>query len=751
MEQVAVSLAGPYAAQTSFAGYPMLGGEYPMVSAPLADPMGLNGNGMTVGVNEMLDSPGLYQPPPVPLFGDDFGSPQHMHHEKDLDWFWPTGLTPSNFIPTGGYGFSTNYENFAPTSVNVMPVSNAAVMTHSSPRQQALSGDARHDLLELIQTFPEMADFLQRCESNYADDAEPLSLDMLQHYIRLYWEHFHKQLPVLHKPTFSVENSNPLLLLAIIAIGTACLPFADDPNLAQNAARLGNILATNVRWRVFNHDDFQPPAKLWVFQTLILLETYEKMYATRPLHERAHIHHATTLTLMRRGSSLTGRAGGFESPHSGRDTTTLVSDAGTAASTDGHGGGGGGGGGEETSMEELWSRWTMQEASRRVAFAAFIVDTLHATMFGHAAILSATELQLELPCDETIWSAPTASECFRIQHSLAQAGVRAPQFRESLAALSHGQHVQTNTFGRTILMVGLLNVAWHDRRIDAQTRYTKKIGLGGGGSGGDGSGSGDTAGRPEEREREREQHRVHLARSADHWLRDFDAYLSSLAPLPSRTDDVHHENVFEARNVLYHLAHISMHSDIVDLQIFAGAVNLLSRPTSRHTAAEKSYHIRHRWAPSAVGRDAAFYALKFLGQVLLPQERTNVLDAPRGAPPTTGVPIYSARDDHLLNRPWVIYYACMVVWSYGFALEGPLKKPCRIPHSTQDKVADMDKLLRAVDAIKHPDDLKTFKGKNQCLGLLLFVKDLFLECRWDLLKESAGRLDKCVRKLVGDE
>ncbi len=45
-------------------------------------------------------------------------------------------------------------------------------------------------------------------------------------------------------------------------------------------------------------------AKLWVFQTLLLLELYEKMFSTRELHERAHIHHATTITLMRRGRSL---------------------------------------------------------------------------------------------------------------------------------------------------------------------------------------------------------------------------------------------------------------------------------------------------------------------------------------------------------------------------------------------------------------------------------------------------------------
>ncbi|CRK37090.1 hypothetical protein BN1708_020204, partial [Verticillium longisporum] len=87
----------------------------------------------------------------------------------------------------------------------------------------------------------------------------------------------------------------------MITIGAACLDKTHGQQVTKAGAQLSNFLAWHLRWEIFMDVNFRPPAKLWVFQTLLLLELYEKMYSTRELHERAHIHHATTITLMRRG------------------------------------------------------------------------------------------------------------------------------------------------------------------------------------------------------------------------------------------------------------------------------------------------------------------------------------------------------------------------------------------------------------------------------------------------------------------
>lgn len=123
---------------------------------------------------------------------------------------------------------------------------------------------------------------------------------------------------VVHKPTFSPDKSPNLLLIAMVAIGASCLDKSYGIEITEAGASLSNFLAWHLRWEIFADVHFRPPAKLWIFQTLLLLEFYEKMYSTRALHERAHIHHATTLTLMRRGSSLIGRSAS-DSPPSVRD------------------------------------------------------------------------------------------------------------------------------------------------------------------------------------------------------------------------------------------------------------------------------------------------------------------------------------------------------------------------------------------------------------------------------------------------
>jgi hypothetical protein len=78
-------------------------------------------------------------------------------------------------------------------------------------------------------------------------------------------------MPILHKPTFFADKTENLLLVAVIAIGAS---------LTEAGSDLSNFLAWHLRGEIFQHVDFLLPAKLWVFQTLLLLEVHEKMYST---------------------------------------------------------------------------------------------------------------------------------------------------------------------------------------------------------------------------------------------------------------------------------------------------------------------------------------------------------------------------------------------------------------------------------------------------------------------------------------
>jgi ribosomal protein S9 len=543
-------------------------------------------------------------------------------------------------------------------------------------------------------------------DGDRSDDSHMLSRRMMQMYIGSYWFHFSDQIPILHKPTFQPDKTPNLLLIAMMTIGAACLDKSHGFKMTKAGAKLSNFLAWHLRWEIFQDVNFRPPAKLWVFQALLLLELYEKMYSTRELHERAHIHHATTITLMRRGRALIGKSA-LDSPPNPRDPEKQNGSRHSSTSGAAH------------TPDEWWNHWITNESTRRAAFAAFVIDSIHAAMFGHSTVMVAHEMRLPLPCDEKLWKAASGAEVGRLEAHIISSGNKPISFLEGLKRTLNNQDVQTNSFGRTILMAGLLSVNWHMNQRDVQVNM-----LGGGGINLGG----------------RDKWRGTLTRAFDSWKTDFDKSLSQTNPYYS--DDARRNEanvVFESRTVLHHLAHMTMHVDIVDCQVYARAKRLLGRAIGLADLHSAQRRMKDIWAPSARGRDATCYALKFLASVLCPEGQPMSPAGEYGHSPEP----YSARDDVLLNRPWVLYFAALVVWGYGFALEGPcLNLP--VPTTQQEKMRQMRSYLLKYSQVSSPEELKSMKGINENTALMMFLKETFDDTRWELLQEGATLMQNCV-------
>lgn len=670
----------------------------------------------------------------IPMFGGDGYSRSPFAMADDFaawlfndNQFGPGGGSPMGYPggvnPVAGassqIGLQAPYFNYDPSVAGYLnnpappahPMAVHSILDTTLP-ETALSEEKRKDLLDLIigrfnetDHAPVKKQKEDILDGDKEDSHHVLSLHMMQTYISSYWVHFHPQLPILHKPTFNASTCPELLLLSIMCLGASCLEKNYGHETTQACSQLSNFLAWHLRWELFMDADFRPPAKLWIFQSLLLLEVFEKMYSTRPLHERAHIHHATTLTLMRRGSSLIGRSA-MDSPPSVKD--------GKSGSL----------GGAHT-PDEWWNHWITNEATRRAAFAAFVMDSIHATMFGHSAVMVAHEMRLPLPCDEALWSATSSSEVGRVEASLHSNGVKQMSFLDGLKKTLNGQTVRTNSFGRTILMAGLLSVSWHMNQRDLQVSSLGVTQALGG----------------------RDKWRGSLTRAFDFWKQDFDSSLARPSDLASPnafsySNALDDENVFESRTVLHHLAHMAMHVDIVDCQIYAGAPRLLGRSITPQDYNGAQRRMKDVWAPTARARDATFYALHFLSNVMVAGDHSLNPNST-----TSSGFSYSARDDYLLNRPWVLYFATLIVWSYGFALDGPIKQPYQLV-KYDDKVKDMVGYLKRVGGVRQPDDLSKIPDRNACLGLLIVMRDMFRKTRWELLHEASGLLTKCIEMLL---
>lgn len=502
----------------------------------------------------------------------------------------------------------------------------------------------------------------------------------------------------VHKPTFTADNTSNLLLLAIMAIGAACLGRKHNYELSQLAALLSNFLAWHLRWEVFLHKDFRPPGKLWMFQTLLLLELYEKMYSDRVLHERAHLHHATTITLMRRGTSLLGcfTDSRPQSP-TNKDDNGLKRQSPVAEDT-------------------WWLNFIEAESTRRAAYAAFLIDSTHATMFGHSSVMQNKELTLPLPCDENLWAAPTRDECYRLNSNI-KAGGQTASFLSGLRDLTHDNPVQTDTFGRTILMAGLLNCFCQMMQRDHQ--QAQSLGVGAATS---------------------SKWRPTLRRAFDNWSHQYDNFLLTTYQKPY----YHHQEELtsESHSVLYHLAHMAIYVDIVECQIYAHAPKVLGRLilTAERASVVKRWESRYHKTHEM--RTSVYYALSFLKSILMPDakmKRSQAFDNEDHR--------YKARDDPLLNRPWVIYYAALVVWCYGFAKEGPTKEPIPPrdrPGAQRRSMEDYLNKFYRYDAKGEYAYLAEMEGLNGNTGLLMIVSSCFKDCRWELLKEAQNLLTRCI-------
>ncbi|KAK4554532.1 hypothetical protein LTR86_008386 [Recurvomyces mirabilis] len=592
-------------------------------------------------------------------------------------------------------------------------------------RECDISEKNRQRLVDLINSWPDVEQNPERRTKGdilMGDSSDPhhvMSLHMLKTYLSSYWMHIHQQMPILHRPTFNPETCPDLLLLAMFCLGATCLERTHPGETTVNSAELSFFVAYHVRWEVFKDAEFRPTAKLWTFQTLLLLELFEKMFSTKALHERAHIHHATTLVVMRRGSSLIGR-NATETPQNGEDPTRTPPGPDGTINTSG-----------QNTPDAFWNRWITAEATRRVAFAAFIIDSTHATLFGHAAVMSPHDLRLPLPCDEALWAATSSAEVQRVEASLAANGFKPTSFIDGIKRTLNGQKVRTNTFGRVVLMAGLLNVSWHMNQRDLQVSS-----LGAAGTLGSSI-----------------KWRSPLTRAFDFWRRDFDDSLSKNEHWlqvcnPKATDRSsidHRDNVFESRTCLHSLAHMAMHVDIVDCLVFAGSERVLGRTVTDADRAVVQRRMREQWAPSARARDATFYALRFLCEVLIPEEE---LAAKRANTPQVPTFTYSARDDYLLNRPWILYFALLIVWSYGYALDGPIR-PSNYTLTTRElQIYDMQRYLVRMGGVASPDDLEKLKDRNSCLGLMLLLRESFKQPRWELLHEAFDVLGSCVDLLL---
>lgn len=245
-----------------------------------------------------------------------------------------------------------NYIDYSPDSPlkNLLNVSSPFPISNY---QTDISEATRSKMIEFIPSLLHNPDF---------------NLGHIKECLGSYWNIFHVQYPILHKPSFSTLETHPLLLLSMILMGAALRlrNNKSDCKSFKDIRKLSDEIAEPLRWLIFSTSELTAPITPWVIQCLLIVECYENSCSDRRLHQRAYLHHGLKIQLLRRSPLL----GGVFLKNNNNDDDHLTDEV------------------------DAWKKWIEIESLKRCAFMAFLIDAIHATIYGHETILFTHQIKL---------------------------------------------------------------------------------------------------------------------------------------------------------------------------------------------------------------------------------------------------------------------------------------------------------------------------------------------------------------------
>lgn len=616
------------------------------------------------------------------------------------------------FMETGLESTFNNNIHYDYESLNSLSPIDPTPPRSSDVPDEWMTEGRRQEILQWFNIFrkkqPRYDELMPTLVREANGDMPTLNVDMMRECLREFWDNVSPRLPIVHQYTFSPNRCPIFLLCVMLALGAASLRCRDTTGQLAEYGAFADVIISCVRWDILTSDDSMPPAQLWVAQALLLLEFYEKLYSSRKFHERAHIYHPAFLTLLRRGSPLIGR--------NGTDSPGDTDNAGDRAAN-----------GMPLDSRTWWVRWAETESMHRVVFAAFMLDIIHAAIFGHAADMAAHEIRLPLPCDDNLWAANSPDVVRQLDANFRMYGVKQVSFLDGLKSALHGKEVKTHSFGRMIIISGLLSVGWHLSHRETHLKWlelrTPPTDL-------------------------KDNWRKMLLRAFDNWKGSFDVAMSD--PMSESGQRGVPNGPINSASLLFHLAHMTPNVDIIDCQVYAGARRLLGRKVSARDYSNATKRMV-AWSKLSSTRHAIFHAFKLLHKILVePQPRRR-----NSRQPTNGMNQqtmrYSVRNEPDPHRPWIMYFAVLTIWAFVQAYGQPASKPLPL-HSPQlgssayGRTADY---LSKVASLPELDERSASMLQDGLPDLLDVMISILQESNAELLMEARERLSVCKEMLSG--
>ncbi|KAJ5785667.1 uncharacterized protein N7503_010879 [Penicillium pulvis] len=417
----------------------------------------------------------------------------------------------------------------------------------------------------------------------------------------------------------------------------------------REAHQLAVGVHDNLRIQLLGHPGFSPQPDLWVLQAMLLIDCFGKMRAGPKQRENAQLFHCVLIKLIR------------------RSTCCSIQDSPLAQSDD---------------LEHAWRQSMDLEQRKRLAMLCFMWDTQHAVLFSQSLCMSAFEIRSSLPCSSAAWEASSAREWV----NLAARETNRPFLTVLKGYITPGalpRPRDLNVFARSVILHGLMSVSADLKRRDQTTLRSEtpeKVG----------------AWIPR------------MSRSYDLWKVDFDADCLAMK-LAQTADQRRFTGLKVASHALYHAACLALNVEILDLQVVAGATNILGRTV---TPADQSRSQRNvlRWLHEDSGASwaAARHSSTLLQDAVLSLHDWDQTDA--------------------FHFPWCLYLTTLTCWVFHRGMD--------LSCSESRITTDLSSLIVMMTNCPSETELAALSGKYDPKPLAAAMAQQLATVRWAVVHDA---------------
>lgn len=252
-----------------------------------------------------------------------------------------------------------------------------------------LSEEIRGDMIELL-SIP-----YERYPYERADMSRFPTRKLLDGFLTLYFEQFHSNLPMIHRPTFSVATCPTIVLVSMASIGAS---YSELEGAKVFADTLSELCKRTLTWMAEYNPEY--PRSDFFLKALCLQSVYALGSGSHRLYDSADVSRSFLIGNARRIGLFSGT---ISPPASSPSSTpnspgqSNVEDTSLPRDTN-----------EPLPLEARWNTWRKQEELKRLAWSIFEYDCSFSTLSNRRGAITLNDISTSMPCAEALWEAPNA-------------------------------------------------------------------------------------------------------------------------------------------------------------------------------------------------------------------------------------------------------------------------------------------------------------------------------------------------------